>query len=70
MIAGSLLVWDQRTTVMARSRKLNAILDAAEQRIKEGKGISHDEFWKRVESKKRPRETNGSGKRGKTSRRK
>ena len=55
---------------MARSRKLNAILDAAEQRIKEGKGISHDEFWKRVESKKRPRETNGSGKRGKTSRRK
>jgi hypothetical protein len=48
---------------MASSRKLRAVLDAAERRIKEGKGISHEEFWKRVESSKRPRGTNGSGKR-------
>jgi len=56
--------------ILAHSPKLNAILDAAERRIKEGNGIRHEEFWKRVESLKRPRGTNDRGKSGKTSRRK
>jgi prevent-host-death family protein len=56
--------------ILAHSPKLNAILDAAERRIKEGKGISHEELWKRVESKRRPRGTSGDGKRSKAARRK
>ena len=30
---------------MGHSRKLGAILDAADRRIDEGAGIEHDEFW-------------------------
>jgi hypothetical protein len=55
---------------MAKSPTLQTILDAAERRIKEGKGISHETFWKRVASRKRAAGTNGSGKKGKNSRRK
>jgi hypothetical protein len=51
-------------------KKLDAILDAAEQRIKQGKGISHEEFWRRVESSKRQRGTSANGTKRKTSRRK
>src|SRR6266478_1640184 len=47
--------------LLAHSRKLRAILDAADRRIDEGKGIGHDEFWRRVETRNRPR-ANGSGK--------
>ena len=32
--------------LVARSRKLRAILDAADRRIDEGAGIGYDEFWK------------------------
>lgn len=46
--------------VLAHSRKLRAILDAADRRIEEGAGISHEEFWRRVESADRPREGKGS----------
>ena len=56
--------------ILAHSPKLNAILDAAERRIKEGKGISHGEFWKRVESSKRPRRKDGNGKGNKPTRKK
>ena len=31
-------------------KKLDTILNAAERRIKAGKGISQEEFWKRVGS--------------------
>src|SRR5437763_4111943 len=48
--------------LLAHSRKLGAILDAADRRIKEGAGISHDEFWQQVESDSRAREANGTGK--------
>ena len=51
-------------------RKLKSILDAAARRIKEGKGIGHEEFWKRVESSKRPRRRNGNGKERKSTRKK
>jgi hypothetical protein len=55
---------------MASSRKLRTLLDAAERRIRAGKEISHDEFWKRVESGNRAVATNGNTKKGKTTRRK
>ena len=45
--------------LMAHSPRLRAILDAAERRIKQGSGIGHDEFWKRVEASRRPRTSNG-----------
>jgi prevent-host-death family protein len=48
--------------LLAHSPKLNAILDAAERRIRKGEGIGHDEFWNRVESAKRPRSADGNGK--------
>jgi prevent-host-death family protein len=35
--------------LMAHSPKLQAILAAARQRIQEGKGIPHEQFWKQVE---------------------
>jgi prevent-host-death family protein len=51
----------------ARSRKLSAILDAADRRIDKGAGLGHDEFWKKVESVKRSSEAKGNGKRRRTS---
>src|SRR5229473_7284159 len=48
--------------LLANSRKLRALLDAADRRIDEGAGIGHDEFWKQVESSTRSREANGSEK--------
>jgi prevent-host-death family protein len=47
--------------ILAHSRKLGAILDAANRRIDEGKGIGHDEFWQQVESANRARKQNGRG---------
>jgi prevent-host-death family protein len=41
--------------LLAHSRKLRAILDAADRRIDEGAGIGHEEFWRQVESTDRPR---------------
>src|SRR5438094_7231574 len=55
--------------ILAHSRKLRAILDAADRRIDEGAGIGHDEFWKRVESADRSRRANGSAKKRRTKRR-
>ncbi|MFV1968288.1 MAG: type II toxin-antitoxin system Phd/YefM family antitoxin [Pirellulaceae bacterium] len=36
--------------VLAYSPKLRGILDAARERIREGEGIRHEEFWEDVES--------------------
>ncbi len=49
--------------LLAHSPRLQAILSAARQRIREGKGIPHDEFWARVE--KQSESTKPAGKRGK-----
>jgi prevent-host-death family protein len=54
--------------VLANSRKLRAILDAADRRIDAGGGIGHDEFWQQVEAANRSREQNGSGKKRRTKR--
>ncbi len=48
--------------VLAHSRKLRAILDAADHRIDEGAGIGHDDFWQQVEAANPPRAENGSAK--------
>jgi prevent-host-death family protein len=48
--------------LLAHSRKLRAILDAADRRIDEGAGIGHDEFWQKIESGTRTREGNGHAK--------
>ncbi len=48
--------------LLAHSRKLRAILDAAERRIDQGAGIGHDEFWRGVEAADRSREGKGSRK--------
>lgn len=52
----------------ARAPKLNDLLDAAERRIDAGAGISHDEFWNRVESTKRSQEQGKIGKKRRTKR--
>lgn len=52
--------------LLGHSRKLGAILDAADRRIEEGTGITHDEFWQQVESESRGREKNGSRKKRRT----
>ncbi|HQU47229.1 MAG TPA: type II toxin-antitoxin system Phd/YefM family antitoxin [Pirellulales bacterium] len=54
--------------LLAHSRKLHAILDAADRRIDEGAGIPHDEFWRQVEADNRPRTSNGSAKKRRTKR--
>ena len=55
--------------LLAHSRKLRAILDAADRRIDAGAGIGHDDFWRQVESADRAREENGSGTKRRTKRR-
>jgi prevent-host-death family protein len=61
---------DLERLILAHSPKLKAILNAAEQCIKEGKGISHEEFWKRVELSNPSRKTVSKERKSKTSRRK
>jgi len=36
--------------LLAYSPKFQSILDVAEQQIREGKGISHDDFWREIET--------------------
>jgi prevent-host-death family protein len=54
--------------LLAHSRKLRAILDAADRRIDQGAGIGHEQFWQQVESADRAREEDGSGKKRRTKR--
>ncbi len=39
---------DLERVVLAHTPRFMAILDAAERRIKKGKGIKHDDFWRTV----------------------
>jgi prevent-host-death family protein len=60
---------DVERLLMAHSPRLQAILAAARQRIHEGQGIPHDEFWAKVEQDRgfekssSKREKNGRNKR-------
>jgi len=48
--------------VLAYSPKLRGILDAARERIREGEGIRHEDFWEDVErSPNRKKGTRGRG---------
>lgn len=42
---------DLERLVLAHTPRFMAILDAAERRIKKGKGIKHDDFWRMVKKK-------------------
>jgi hypothetical protein len=53
---------------MANSKKLRAILEAADRRIDEGAGIGHEKFWHLVESARRAPEENANGKKRRTKR--
>jgi prevent-host-death family protein len=48
--------------LLANSESLQAVLNAADRRIEQGKGIKHDQFWERVETATRDRGTNGKRK--------
>jgi prevent-host-death family protein len=54
--------------LLAHSRKLRALLDAADRRIDEGAGIGHEEFWQRVEAANRARKPGGGQKKGRAQR--
>lgn len=36
--------------ILAHSPKFQSILEIAEQQVREGKGLSHDDFWREMES--------------------
>ena len=38
--------------MLAHSPKFKSILDLAEQQIREGKGIKHEDFWQEIEAEK------------------
>lgn len=37
--------------ILAHSARLRAVLEASRQQIREGEGISHEDFWKGMEEK-------------------
>lgn len=59
---------DLERVLLARSKQLRAILDAAARRIDAGEGIPHAEFWQRVESTPAARTKNGKAKKRRTKR--
>jgi prevent-host-death family protein len=59
---------DVERLLLAHSRKLSAILDAAERRIAKGAGIPHDEFWRKVETSRPAAEPSSIGKKRRTKR--
>ena len=46
---------DLERILLANSKKFQAMLDAAEQRIKETGGLSHEDLWAAVESQTKTR---------------
>ena len=48
--------------LLAHSPKLNAIFDRAHERIRQGEGIPHDQFWAEVEAMPAPKKTISRGK--------
>jgi prevent-host-death family protein len=49
--------------LLAYSPRLRAILDAARQRIRQGEGIRHEEFWESMESPAKSRAPKHGGRR-------
>ncbi|HLQ43248.1 MAG TPA: type II toxin-antitoxin system Phd/YefM family antitoxin [Planctomycetaceae bacterium] len=48
---------DLERLLLAHSPKLNAIFDRAHERIRQGEGIPHDQFWAEVEALPAPKKT-------------
>ena len=61
---------DLERLLMGHSPKLQAILEAARTRFRQGRGIPHQTFWKEVEAENTSRtpRRNRSGKNGRTKR--
>jgi antitoxin (DNA-binding transcriptional repressor) of toxin-antitoxin stability system len=53
---------DVERLLMGHSQKLQAILEAARKRFRQGRGIAHETFWKEVEAENASK----SSKRGRT----
>jgi len=47
--------------VLAYSPKLRGILEAARQRIRQGAGIPHEDFWQEAEKSHKPKKKRGRG---------
>ncbi len=52
---------DLERLLLARSPQFQALLNRSRKSIQEGRGLSGDELWKRVKSRKRKRTSNGKG---------
>ncbi len=48
---------DLERLLLAHSPKLNAIFERAHERIRQGQGIPHDQFWAEVEALPAPKKT-------------
>jgi len=48
--------------LLAYSPKFQSILRNAEQEIREGKGITHEDFWRELDEEMEPREPTAPGK--------
>jgi prevent-host-death family protein len=54
--------------LLAHSPRLRSILDAADRRIDEGRGIPHDALWQKVKASDRAPEQNGNRKKRRSKR--
>ena len=61
---------DLERLLMGHSPRLQAILEAARERFREGRGVPHDDFWEEVEAENAGKDTkrSASAKNGRTSR--
>lgn len=59
---------DVERLLMGHSPKLQAILEAARKRFREGRGIPHETFWKEIEAENatKGRKRGGTGKNGRS----
>jgi prevent-host-death family protein len=48
--------------LLAHSPRLRSILDAARQRIRQGEGVGHDDFWREVDAEPPGKKRRRSGK--------
>lgn len=46
--------------ILAHSARLRTLLETARQQIREGEGISHEDFWREMEEEGEPRKIQGS----------
>ncbi len=54
---------DLEHLLLARAPQFQAMLNRSRKSIQEGRGLSHDELWERVKSRKRKNSPNSQGRR-------